>query len=816
MSNAITNESITLFQSFQNDLSDAKSVKLIVSFLMESGAALIVQDLKKLVDRGVPISILTGKYLNITEPSAIYLLKKNLEDKVDLRFFSDLSKSFHPKAYFIEKEDDAVVYVGSSNLSRSALLSGVEWNFRVEKSKYPDDFKTFEDTFNQFFEKAIPISREELEKYSDGWKKTIFNVVETFPKEAFIQPTGAQIDALYYLDQARKEGAEKGLVVAATGVGKTYLSAFDSRNFSRVLFIAHKQEIIEQAAKSYHHIRPGDSLGFFSGKEKVVNTLLVFATIQTIGQRKYLSPDFFPPDYFDYIVVDEFHHAAAPSYQNIFSYFKPRFLLGLTATPYRMDNSDIFVLCDDNVIYEITLKDSINRGLLVPFHYYAIYDETDYASVPVKNGKYDQPLLEQLLSTGKRPDLILSKYHQFGGRKTLAFCAGIRHAEYMAEYFNSKGVPSGVVHSSASSSEWFKERTTALEDLKNGRIQVLFTVDMFNEGVDIPLIDCVMFLRPTESFVIFLQQLGRGLRRAEGKKYLKVLDFIGNYRRAHHIPLLLAGINPLQVAEDKRYSVPQEIDYPEGCLANFDFKLIDLFERMRLNDPISQRIQEEYWRLKDQLGRRPTRIDVFERIDIPIRYYLNNNGWLRFLEKVDELTDEEKSWLGTRAEEFFIELEKTSMSKSYKMPTLLSFLHLEKMQEAQADKVMSNEDLLDPMIPSSNLSIKGRTPMQRIIESWRRFYAKPFYSRDLLTSQVTRDFTSWTDKKIADHARRNPVHFLSASKNNFFRFDEKEQVFSLNDELSPFFTPVFAWHFKDIIGMKTLNYFTSRFRRDDQ
>jgi superfamily II DNA or RNA helicase len=809
MTNAITNESATMLGSLSRDFADATSVKLIVSFLMESGARLFVEQVRELAKKNVPIQILTGKYLNITEPSAIYLLKRELGNKIDIRFVKDTNTSFHPKAYFIDKEHESVVYVGSSNLSRSALIHGIEWNFRVERSTHKDDYAIFSDTYQRLFNEAVPVTDEVLRQYAEQWKKTTFNIVETHTHGEEIRPVGAQIEALYYLDEAKKEGAQKGLVIAATGVGKTYLAAFDSKEYSRVLFIAHTREILEQAAHSFHTVRPDSSLGFFTGEEKVRNTDLIFSTVQTIGQERYLTPEYFTPEYFDYIIVDEFHHAAAPSYQKIFQYFTPAFLLGLTATPFRMDNRDIFVLCDDNVVYEIHLQDAINRGILAPFSYFAFYDDTDYTEVPLRSGHYDTKILQRVLSAGRQPELVLAKYRQFGGKKTLAFCAGIQHAEFMAEYFNRQGINAVVVHSGVSSSPCFRERSEAIAGLHSGAIPVVFTVDIFNEGVDVPSIDTVLFLRPTESFVVFLQQLGRGLRKTEGKEKLTVLDFIGNYQRAHHIPMLLAGINPLQSKEGRAIRLPHEIEYPDGCTVNFDFHLIDLFDEMRKHDPVSQRIKEEYWRLKENLGRRPNRLDVYEGIDIPFRYYLNNDGWLRFLDSVGELTAEEKSWLGTPAEELLKTLDKTTMSKSFKMPTLLAFLSVN-------DELVSTDTLIRPDPFTDTISVADNVTLAQIVSSWKNYYQKPFFERDLLKHTITRNWREWSDDRIARHVLENPVHFLSKSHKQFFRYDETNKKFSLDPALQNFLGSTMANHIKDILAWRTVNYFATRFTKEGE
>ena len=499
------------------------------------------------------------------------------------------------------------------------------------------------------------------------------------------EPRGAQIEALYELELAREEGVSEALVSAATGVGKTYLAAFDSIDFDKILFLAHREEILNQAKDSFENIAPKKEYSFFNGEEKNPAGDIVFASVQTLRKEKYLNK-YFNKDFFEYIIVDEFHHAAAESYLNVINYFEPEFLLGLTATPYRMDNKDIFEICNDNLIYELDLKDAINRDLLVPFKYYGIYDsKVDYEEIDHQNGKYNKKELEKALSTNKRADLIYDHYKKIAGERTLGFCASIEHAKYMTEYFNKQGVKAVCVHSSADKGDYFLSRNKAVSQIKNKEIDIIFAVDIFNEGVDIPSLDTVLFLRPTESYVVFLQQLGRGLRKYPGKGHLKVLDFIGNYKRAHYVPYLLSGENPME-QKDKDYSNLEEFDFPENCYINFDLQAIDLFKEMAQSDPLIKRMEDEYFRLKSYLGKRPLRKDIYDGVDIDIREYLkgkytDKKGYLRFLDSIDELNSEEQKWLNTIIEEFLIELENTHMSKAYKIPVLLSLIDNNKLKK---------------------------------------------------------------------------------------------------------------------------------------
>lgn len=341
--------------------------------------------------------------------------------------------------------------------------------------------------------------------------------------------------------------------------------------------MAHREEILKQAARSFKNVRHSEDYGFFYGKQKDTDKSVIFASVATLGRSEYLAEAFFAPDYFDYIVIDEFHHAVNDQYQRIVNYFKPQFMLGLTATPERMDGKNIYEICDYNVPYEISLKEAINKGILVPFHYYGIYDETDYSSLHLVKGRYDEKELnETYIGNVRRYDLIYKYYMKYRPKRALGFCCSRQHAEEMAKEFCKRGIETAAVYSNADG-KFSEDRDKAIENLKKQQIKVIFSVDMFNEGVDIATLDMVMFLRPTESPVVFLQQLGRGLRTSKGKEYLNVLDFIGNYEKAGRAPLLLAGGK--RFGERTAYDF-NEIEYPDDCIVDFDMRLIDLFKEL--------------------------------------------------------------------------------------------------------------------------------------------------------------------------------------------------------------------------------------------
>lgn len=605
-----------LYYQLKMSMKKAQRMDIIVSFLMESGVRLLLKDLKEALERGVKIRLLTGNYLGITQPSALCLVKKELNNQVDLRFYNEKGRSFHPKAYIFHQRAGSEIYIGSSNISRSALTSGIEWNYRFDSHRDQRNFQLFYETFEDlFYHHSIIVDDEELRKYSKSWKRPAvakdlekYDEAEENPQilELF-QPRGAQIEALYALEASRSEGAVKGLVQAATGVGKTYLAAFDSAGYEHVLFVAHREEILKQAAVSFRNVRKSDDYGFFNSRQKDTDKAVIFASVATLGKDTYLCRDYFPKDYFDYIVVDEFHHAVTDQYRKIIAYFTPKFLLGLTATPERMDGRNIYEICDYNVPYEISLKDAINKGMLVPFHYYGIFDKTDYSGFHPERGRYrEEDLNHAYIGNEERYELIYRYYMKYRSRRALGFCSTRQHAEDMAGEFSRRGVPSAAVYSDAGG-EYAEARDTAIEKLKNGEIRIIFSVDMFNEGVDITSVDMVMFLRPTESPVVFLQQLGRGLRRCKGKEYLNVLDFIGNYEKAGQAPHLLRGNLHLDGMTAERLC--EDLDFPDGCMVDFDLRLIDLFQEMaRRNQTVKERIRSAYYHVKELLGKVPNRM----------------------------------------------------------------------------------------------------------------------------------------------------------------------------------------------------------------
>ncbi|MDE7204002.1 MAG: DEAD/DEAH box helicase family protein [Lachnospiraceae bacterium] len=799
------NRSRFLYYQLKMSLMKAKRVDIIVSFLMESGVRMILNDLRAALDRGVQVRILTGNYLGITQPSALCLIKKELGNRVDLRFYSDKGRSFHPKSYIFHYEKMSEIYIGSSNISRSALTSGIEWNYRFNSVNDKKNFTLFYSAFEELFLKhSIVIDDEELYRYSKNWHKpAVAKDLARYDKneedtdttiEVLFQPRGVQIEALYALEDSRAEGAVKGLVQAATGVGKTYLAAFDSANYKRVLFVAHREEILKQAAVAFQNVRHSDDYGFFYGKQKDIDKSVIFASVATLGRAEYLNGEYFKADYFDYLVIDEFHHAVNEQYKRIADYFKPKFMLGLTATPERMDGKNIYELCDYNVPYEISLKEAINKGMLVPFHYYGIYDATDYSGLHLVKGHYDEGELTEIYANNSdRYELIYKYYIKYASKRALGFCCSRKHASQMAEEFCKRGIPSVAVYSNADGA-YSEDRDIAIDQLQKQEIKVIFSVDMFNEGLDIASLDMVMFLRPTESPIVFLQQLGRGLRTYKGKEYLNVLDFIGNYEKAGKSPLLLAGGKSFSAKKAYDYN---NIEYPDDCIVDFDMRLIDLFRELdKKSLSVKERIYHEYYRIKELLdGKVPTRMELFTYMDDDtyqycMKYAKENpfRRYLDFLYDMHELSEEEEVLYAGIGREFISVIETTDMQKVYKIPILYSFYN--------------------------HGSIRLEVTDEEVLRSWKEFFDTGTNWKDFASDISYEEYKNMTDKQHLNKAKTMPIRYLKASGKGFF-VDKEGCAIAIRDALKDCIeNEAMKRHMKDILEYRTMEYYRRRYEAD--
>ncbi|WP_131503556.1 DUF3427 domain-containing protein [Exiguobacterium sp. s166] len=622
-----------------DELSTAQSADWMVSFTRHSGIQTLVPSFQEAERINKPIRILTSFYMNITEAKALRTLMqfKNIEIKI----YEPIKKNqaFHPKAYLFTRETNLhSAIIGSSNLSKSALTNGLEWNVRIPHSPLTSLVSQAQTLFNNLWNsnEAIPCTSAILDQYEQHHldapkiKQFIVNdrVAEPPVEYEVIQPNEMQLPALEQLHRLRLKQQTKAMVIAATGTGKTYLAAFDVKQFDakRVLFVAHRGKLLSQAEETFKKIfTDGDAtFGRYQANQKDLDKQFIFATIQTFSKEIHLEQ--FDPNTFDYIIIDEFHHAASESYQKILNYFTPQFLLGITATPERMDGLNIFKLVDHNIAYEIRLYDALAQDLLTPFHYFGIQDDEaiDYEAIPQKNGLYIEKDLVEALERSSRTEYILEMMTKFGhsgaNQVGLGFCVNIDHAEYMAAEFNKHQIESLAITSKQTEAE----REHAIQRLEDDRdpLSFIFTVDLFNEGVDIPKINVMLFLRPTESPTIFIQQLGRGLRKHESKEYVTILDFIGNSQRAFVAPLVLSGQQSFHSID--RYHVANAVQnhfpiLPEGSLAILD-RVTETFiiEQMKkIEFSASKQLRESYQRLMTMIGDTPSLNDLVTHPDAP-------------------------------------------------------------------------------------------------------------------------------------------------------------------------------------------------------
>ena len=684
---------------------DLDRIDMAVSFVMKSGLTRILGPLEDALERGAQVRVLTTDYLAITDPDALTQLADLAEGdgrRLEVRLFRSDSIAFHPKAYIFWSSAGgaAAGYVGSSNLSDSGINGGVEWNLGVDR------VEQLVTGFEQLWadRRCEPVDAAVLRRYRESWNRssrsaaspvpdaTAGSEIATLPAaaeqtlrrlvgvpdESPTQPVGPweiQSEALAALERTRAAGFDRAFVVMATGLGKTWLAAFDSNRpqFRRVLFVAHREEILKQSRDVFRRVRPGADLGLFFGSEKTTDAEAVFATVQTL--HRHLRR--FDPTDFDYLVIDEFHHATASTYRQVLRYFEAAFLLGLTATPDRRDGADLLALCGDNLVFDCGLAEGIRRGELSPFRYWGISDVTDYAPIPWRSGRFDPETLAAAIETRRRADKALAEWRDKGHGPTLAFCSSISHAQFTKAFFAAAGVRSAAVHSGKGSDS----RNRAVEDLQSGAIEVLFVVDVFNEGVDIPEIETVLMLRPTDSPVVFLQQLGRGLRRTKSKQALRVIDFVGNHHSFLSKPrtLLSLGIRTPTDTEIVEALRDGDFELPPGCSVEFDLEAVEILSR--LASPSmgeAERLAGFCRNYTSENGVRPTAAQAFSSVGCrtsssPVK---GADGWHRYVEGLGLLAPEDRAAVETLGD-VLRGLEREPITKAYKLVTLAALLELD-------------------------------------------------------------------------------------------------------------------------------------------
>ncbi|APC90789.1 MULTISPECIES: DUF3427 domain-containing protein [Francisella] len=582
-----------------NQFENCDEFIISVAFVTFSGVVCILETLRQLRAKGIKGKILTGCYLNFTEPKA---LEKLLEfDNIELKILND--ENFHAKGFFFRSKDSWQIILGSSNLTQSALTINNEWNllfkttladittqqilaefdYLFAKAKYPSDIL---DEYIQIYQRASKLASTSIDRISHR-----------------IQPNKIQHEALESLQRLRDNGKNKALIISATGTGKTFLSAFDVARVKpkRCLFVVHRTNIAAKAKETFAEVISDKTLGLYTGGNKTSAEYL-FATIQTLKNPKFLA--IFKNQEFDYIIIDEVHHAEAESYKKVLAHFEPKFLLGLTATPERNDGADIFKLFDYNIAYEIRLHQALEQDLLCPFHYFAVEDlYLESEEILAKN-------FTKLVSDA-RVEHIVEKVNFYGysgqARAALMFVSNVSEAKELATKLSDKGIKAKALSSQDSE----QIRQTTIAQLESGQLEIIVTVDIFNEGVDIPCLNQIILLRPTQSVIVYIQQLGRGLRKYQGKKFVVILDFIANYTNNFLVTVALSGDNSYDKDELKKFVVSPNNYLAGKSTITFSNIAKEIIYKNIQKTNFSQlkNIKRDYAQLKKELGRIPSLVD---------------------------------------------------------------------------------------------------------------------------------------------------------------------------------------------------------------
>lgn len=627
--------------TIEDALQNCDEFMMSVAFISDGGLEPLLQIFDELNERGIKGKILTTNYKEFTSPRVLDTLSSLDNIEVSLFYVHENKPGFHTKGYLFKKDDLYKIIVGSSNMTLWALTQNKEWNMELVSTKHGDLAQNVVKEFNELWNEADPLDKwlETYRKIYEEKKKIIKQEKVVSIEQKRLEPNRMQLCFINKLQDIIREGKNKALLISATGTGKTYASAFAVQDMKpkRMLFIVHRELIAKQAMKSYQNVLGfSKSYGLISGNEVDINKDFIFATMQMMAKENI--QELFKPEDFDVIVIDESHHAGANSYQKIMEYFNPKFWLGMTASP---DTSqyDIYSIFDHNIAYEIRLQQALEYDLLCPFHYFGITELEIDGEIFDDNSSVRS---FNRLVCDKRVDYIIekAKYYGFSGErvKGLVFCSGIKEAEELSNKFNERGYRTaflGGKHNEEQREEYIDRLTN---DNRIDNLDYIFTVGIFNEGVDIPEVNQVIMLRPTESPVVFIQQLGRGLRKSDGKEYVVIIDFIGNYMNNFMIPIALSGDRTYNKDTIRKYVTNGSRVIPGSSTIHFDriskeriYKSIDQIKG------IKSIIKDSYFALKYKLGRVPYLMDFYENGEVdPLLILDNFKTYYNFLKNVEK------------------------------------------------------------------------------------------------------------------------------------------------------------------------------------
>lgn len=627
-----------VLSTIEDELLHCDSFLISVAFITMGGITPLLQTLRTLEDKGIHGKILTTDYLAFSDPKALDKLATFSNIELKMYLVPDSKNGFHTKGYIFQSDEIYKILVGSSNMTNTALTTNREWNTKIVSTKSGEFVSEMLDEFEELwnhpntysYNAFIGAYRVHYEEYKKAKQKEDIKL----PSKQLI-PNSMQQAFISSLRNIRNSNESKALLISATGTGKTYASAFamQDQNPKRALFLVHREQIAKQALQSYKNVfGESKTFGLLSGNSKDTDVDYLFATMQTMSKKEVYSS--FAPDTFDTIIIDEAHRIGAKSYQEIMDYFNPKFWLGMSASPERMDDFDVYAAFDHNIAYEIRLQQALEENLLCPFHYFGI---TDFLT----NGNETDFTDFNYLTSNQRVDYIIEQtnYYGYSGErvKGLMFCSSKKEAAALSERLNLRGYRTIALSGEDSQEKREDAIDRLVSDTRSDYLQYILTVDIFNEGVDIPEINQVVLLRPTQSPIVFVQQLGRGLRKSKDKEYVVILDFIGNYKNNFMIPIALSGDHSYNKDNIRRYVLEGERIIPGSSTIHFDeISKKQIFASIDKLSGIKTFIKESYKNLKYKLNRTPLLMDFLSNHEVdPLVILKEYKTYYKLLESID-------------------------------------------------------------------------------------------------------------------------------------------------------------------------------------